>query len=100
MVIGMNNIIGGGDSWIANPANGLPDVRTLTTGVNTLTFTVPSLEYGYKPWVCVADGQPAPKFTSVTFSGTTMTVVTESITEAQIGGSGGTACKMKIRIIK
>ena len=99
MVIGMNNIIGGGDSWIANPANGLPDVRTLTTGVNTVTFTMPSLEYGYKPYIECPDGVEPPKFTSMTYNGSTLTVVTTSVTSEQTG-SGGTDCKLKIRIIK
>ena len=97
MVIGMNNIIGGGDSWIVNPASGLPDVRTLTTGVNTVTFTMPNTDFGYMPWFEVPDGQDTPKYTSMRTSGTTLTVVTEAITSAQAANNG---CKMKIRIIK
>ena len=97
MVISMNNIVGGGDSWIVNPASGLPDVRTLTTGVNTVTFTMPNTDFGYMPWIEVPDGLPTPTYKSMTANGTTLTVVTNEITAAQAANNG---CKMKIRIIK
>ena len=96
MFITARNIIGGGDSWITD-ANGAPDIRTLTTGVNTLTFTMPSLDYAYKPYIECPDSVDPPIFTSMTYSGTTLTLVTSSVTSAQIAGTG---CKVKIRIIK
>ena len=99
MVISMNNVVGGGDSWVCD-ANGIPVVYTLTAGVNTKTFTCPSSEYGYEPYIsCAADTKP-PGYTSMTFNGNVCTIVTESVTTAQMGGASGTQCKLKLRIIK
>ena len=99
MVIAMNNVVGGGDNWVCD-SSGAPVTHVLSAGVNTKTFTCPSTEYGYVPYIECADNVEPPSYTSMKFNGSVCTIVTSSVTTAQMGGSGGTACKLRLRIIK
>lgn len=99
MFINMNNIVGGGDSWICDEY-GIPDERIITTNGNTsLSFTIPSTEYGYQVYVECADGVAPPKITVPVFNGTTMTFTVLNVTAAQRGSSGN-ECKISVRVIK
>lgn len=98
MLITANNVVGGGDSWVVD-SNGIPVVHELTTGVNTVTFTLPNLNYAYCPYINSADGTEPPKYTSCTNTGNICTVVTTAVTTDQ-QGSGGHDCYLMMRIIK
>ena len=86
MVIAMNNVVGGGDNWVCD-SSGAPVTHVLS-------------ECGYVPYIECADNVEPPSYTSMKFNGSVCTIVTSSVTTAQMGGSGGTACKLRLRIIK
>ncbi len=106
MFISMNNVVGGGDSWVCNSDGTPKKVILQTTGTNTVVFDIPSNDYGYAPWVNVADGQPYPKVLGdpvCDSTNMTITFTVPAVTIAQTGGSGSTPgdkCYMMLRIIK
>ena len=106
MLITMNNIVGGGDSWVVD-STGAPEKKLLqnTSSAHTVVFNIPSTDYAYMPYINVADGQPAPKWTNVVIDSTNLTITytVPKVTIAQTGGSGttpGEECYMQLRIIK
>lgn len=104
MFIAMNNVVGGGDNWVVG-SDGAPvkKILTDTSADNQVVFDIPSLEYGYIPFVNVADGQPYPKHKSdPVFNSTnmTMTITYPKVTDAQKGGSSGEQCYVQLRVVK
>jgi len=107
MFVTMNNVVGGGDSWVVD-SNGIPEKKLLqdTANDHTVVFNVPSNEYAYEAYVNVADGEPYPKAKGdpvCDSTNMTITFTVPPVTIAQTGGSGSTAgeeCYMQLRIIK
>ena len=98
MLIGANNIIGGGDSWITD-TDGSPKKWELSVGNNTLSIILPSTEWSYIPFVFTADGTKGPSGEQPTISGSIMTLQVLNVTSAQRGTSGHD-CWVQIRIVK
>ena len=98
MLITANNVVGGGDCWLAND-DGSPKKWELAVGTNNLSIDLPSEVWGYELFVSCASGQKPPKAQTPVITGTTMAVTIAGVTAGQ-RGTGGHDCYVQVRIIK
>lgn len=74
--------------------------QTCSTGETSKTFSNLDSSYAYEPYIECAVGYSAPKITDIVFPTSTSCTVSFTAVTSNQAGTGGTSCKIKLRILK